>query len=53
MAVMKAITNSSYVDLKDSASLLQGLVSEEAYLEERHIRVREQYHDYYSEDYHY
>ena len=37
MAIMKAITNSSYVDLKDSVSLSQGSVSEEAYSGKRAI----------------
>ena len=31
MTLLKAITNDSYVDSKDSASLSQGSVSEEAH----------------------
>ena len=35
MAILKAITNYSYVDSKDSTSLLQGSVSEKAHSGER------------------
>ena len=43
MAIIKIVTNVSYVDWMDSASLSQGSVSEEAH------SGRGQYHDGYSE----